>query len=73
MLCIEFAMLKIDLLGSYPLPFFFAIFMWALLLGIDISLIPVPEGNSWEAILLILGKKTLPRSIRVLCLAKGVK
>ena len=54
MLVIEFAMLGIDPLGSNLLPFFFAIFMYALLLGIDIFLIPLPEGISWVAILLIL-------------------
>ena len=46
MLGIEFAMLKIDLLGSNLLPFFFAIFMYALLLGIDVFLIPLPKGIS---------------------------
>ena len=35
MLGIEFAMLKIDLLESNLLSFFFAISMWVLLLGID--------------------------------------
>ena len=40
-------MLQIDLLESNLLPFFFAIFMWALLLGIDMFKIPLPEGISW--------------------------
>ena len=35
MLGIEFAMLKIDILESNLLPFFFAIFVCVLLLGID--------------------------------------
>ena len=54
MLGIEFAMLRIDPLGSNPLMFFFAIFVWASPLGIDIFLIPLPEVISWVAILLIL-------------------
>ena len=54
MLGIESAMLRIDPIGSNPLPFFFATFMWASLLGTDIFLIPLPEGISWVAILLIL-------------------
>ena len=54
MLGTEFTMHNIDLLGSNLLPFFFANFMYASLLGIDIFLIPLPEGISWVAILLIL-------------------
>ena len=54
MLGIEFAMLRIDLPGSYPLPFFFVIFMYASPLGTDVFLIPLPEGISWVAIFLIL-------------------
>ena len=54
MLGIEFARLKIDPLGSNLLPFFFAIFTLASPLGIDIFLIPLPEGISWVALLLIL-------------------
>ena len=46
MLGIEFSMLKINLLGSFLLPYFFTIFMVALLLGIDVFLIPLPEGIS---------------------------
>ena len=54
MLGIEFAMLRIDPLGSNPLPFFFAIFMLASLLGLNIFLIPLSKEISWVAILLIL-------------------
>ena len=46
--------LKLDPLESNLLPFFFAIFMLASPLGIDRFLIPLPEGISWVAILLIL-------------------
>src|SRR3990170_1950291 len=44
MLGIGFFMLKIDQLVSNLLPFFFAIFMWELLLGIDLCLILLLEG-----------------------------
>ena len=54
MLGIEFAMLKIDLPGSNIPEFFSALVMYVLILGIDISSIPLTEGTSWVAILLIL-------------------
>ena len=54
MLGIEFAMLKIDPQEINLLPFFSTIFMWALLLGIDMFLTPLLAEISWEAILLIL-------------------
>ena len=46
MLGIGFVMLIIDQFVSNPLPFFFAIFMWVLLLGNSIKHESIPSSNT---------------------------